>query len=582
MVRVSRIAPALALVAAACGDNAAPAPDPHCADWHQWGNNAQHTGASCATGQPLDRVLADVPIDLLAADERADSRDELVVHYQAPLVDADRVFMVRKGGTYTPCVPQMDPSKTCSDPADQHRFESQTWSEVGYAWQGDALVEQWTYDSAWKPPLGEEVVFQPVIAGDRVAIPEAEGAVAYVDEASGKLARLVRPFGHDANVYIVGALADFHGVVFYNAIELDPTGTSYPHSWLVEIDGDGRARMASYDDLVPDAPSSCLATYFDADPQPPGPWPPLDANGAVVPPPALPCGPQNAGFNAAPAVAPDGTVYVVSKASSNFRYSYLISVNPGVFDVNWARSLRGQLHDGCGVYIPYAADAPPGPEETCADGAPPGIDPETGQPPAGIVTSQSTSSPVVLPDGGVLYGTWSFYNEDRGHLFELSRDGAIRATYDFGWDLTPAVATIDGTTRIAMKDNHYGTYDASGAQTNGPYYLTTLDGSLEHVWSFQSANTQSCARHPDGSVTCTQDHPHGFEWCINAPAIDAAGTMYANSEDGNLYAITADGQLRGNLLLDTALGAAYTPVVLDREGRVYALNAGRMYVVGAR
>lgn len=78
----------------------------------------------------------------------------------------------------------------------------------------------------------------------------------------------------------------------------------------------------------------------------------------------------------------------------------------------------------------------------------------------------------------------------------------------------------------------------------------------------------------------------GYVWAagalvINAPAIDANGTMYANSEDGNVYAIGPDSQERDHLLLDTALGASYTPVALDREGRVYALNAGHLYVVGA-
>jgi outer membrane protein assembly factor BamB len=183
-----------------------------------------------------------------------------------------------------------------------------------------------------------------------------------------------------------------------------------------------------------------------------------------------------------------------------------------------------------------------------------------------------------MPDGRVLYGSWSFYNGDRGHLFEFSRGGEVEGTYDFGWDLTPAVAVIDGQTRIALKDNHYG-QDIGGADL-GPYYLTLLNEQFAWQWQFASTNTQSCARQADGTVACTDDHPHGFEWCINAPAIDAAGTLYANSEDGNLYAIGKDGQLRGNLLLDTALGAAYTPVVLDREGRVYALNAGHLYVVG--
>src|SRR6185312_1825013 len=160
------------LVLAACGDNLAPAPDPHCGDWHQWGGNGAHTGASCSVGQPLQKILASVPIDLLVADEVADAQGDLVVHYQAPLIDGDRVAMVKKAGVFTPCVPETDPLKYCDHPEDLHRFETQTWSEVGYAWEAGALVEKWTYDSGWKPPLGTEVVFQPVYSGNRIAIPE--------------------------------------------------------------------------------------------------------------------------------------------------------------------------------------------------------------------------------------------------------------------------------------------------------------------------------------------------------------------------------------------------------------------------
>jgi outer membrane protein assembly factor BamB len=100
------------------------------------------------------------------------------------------------------------------------------------------------------------------------------------------------------------------------------------------------------------------------------------------------------------------------------------------------------------------------------------------------------------------------------------------------------------------------------------------------VWKFQSTETKSCVRQPDGSTTCVEDHPHGFEWCINAPAVDKDGTVYVNSEDGNLYAIGADGQLRDKFFLDSALGAAYTPLALDAQGRVFALNAGHLVVVG--
>ena len=112
------------VVLAACGDNAARAPDPYCADWHQWGGNAAHTGASCSVGQPLQKILADVPIDLLVADELALGGD-LFVHYQTPLIVGDRVAMVRKAGTFTPCVPEPDPTRICRHLEDLHRLEPQ-------------------------------------------------------------------------------------------------------------------------------------------------------------------------------------------------------------------------------------------------------------------------------------------------------------------------------------------------------------------------------------------------------------------------------------------------------------------------
>jgi hypothetical protein len=53
----------------------------------------------------------------------------------------------------------------------------------------------------------------------------------------------------------------------------------------------------------------------------------------------------------------------------------------------------------------------------------------------------ATSSPVVLPDGNVLFG--------RGHTYKLNADdGQILATYDYGWDLTLAVLT---TTRVRTR-----------------------------------------------------------------------------------------------------------------------------------
>ncbi|HMK72174.1 MAG TPA: hypothetical protein VK454_02480, partial [Myxococcaceae bacterium] len=99
-------------------------------------------------------------------------------------------------------------------------------------------------------------------------------------------------------------------------------------------------------------------------------------------------------------------------------------------------------------------------------------------------------------------------------------------------------------------------------------------------WSFTSTNTQSCTRASGGGMSCVSDHPDGFEWCINAPAIDEHGTVYVNSEDGRTYALVQGGVLAQSRFLVRSLGAAYTPVTVDGQGRVYTMNGGVMTVLG--
>src|SRR5262249_54542810 len=115
-------------------------------------------------------------------------------------------------------------------------------------------------------------------------------------------------------------------------------------------------------------------------------------------------------------------------------------VNPDL-STKWVESLGGRLHDGCGTET-LPPDGQPG---GCREGANEGVDPGTNAAPAGIVTDSSTASPVVTPDGGVLYGAYTRYNYARGHMFHFGPDGSFRGAYPFGWDITPAIYEHDGT-----------------------------------------------------------------------------------------------------------------------------------------
>lgn len=190
---------------------------------------------------------------------------------------------------------------------------------------------------------------------------------------------------------------------------------------------------------------------------------------------------------------------------------------------------------------------------------------------------ESTSSPVVLPDGAVLYGALNFYNGSRGHLLKFDVNGQLVASYDDGWDQTPAVWSHDGTYGVIVKDNHYFSWYSEDV---GPYQITQVDENLQKQWSFTSTNTESCSREGDAGLSCVPDHPTGFEWCINAPAVDEKGTVYVNSEDGRTYALLQGGVEAQSRFLVLSLGAAYTPVTVDGEGRTYTMNGGVLTVVG--
>ena len=158
--------------------------------------------------------------------------------------------------------------------------------------------------------------------------------------------------------------------------------------------------------------------------------------------------------------------------------------------------------------------------------------------PAGRVSDVSSSSPVVLPDGGVLYGAVTSYNYARGHLFKFGSDGRALATYDFGWDIirlsSSTADLLDPPERQSLPGGLL-LREPERLPPQAPRYdITSLDSNLLPEWRFTSTNTLSCQRDAGGAVTCVSDHPDGFEWCINQPAVDANGVAYANSEDGFL------------------------------------------------
>jgi outer membrane protein assembly factor BamB len=565
-----RLLPIL-LTVAACGDDAART----CVDrWLQWGGDHAHAGAACGAGQPMARTVTKVVIDPFAAMETEDAGGDLLIHYQVPLLDGDDVYVMSKGGSYTSCNPR---AGECG-----YERHTQAWLERALRWEGDQLVERWVFTSDWKPEpfLAFEPMFQPAIHGAFMYVPGAGGSVHKVALDTGLAVARIQPFGAtlDPDTYVAGAVvAAADGSIYYNALKLDhdnPYGAD-AGGWLVRVAPDGTVTTRGYQELVQGAPAAtdmCRTAFGTSTPRP---LPPADVDGQPVLPPEVPCLSQRPGINHAPAIAADGTVYVLSRAHASDRDAFLTAVSPDL-STRWSRSLNRILDDGCGVLLPSTAtmSGQPG----CRVGARQGVDPATNELPAARVTDSSSSSPVAVPDG-VIYGSFTSYNGSRGHLLKLAAaTGALVATHDFGWDVTPAIWHHDGDYSVIIKNNTYAR-DSQGVLL-GPFYIEQLSSSFTSEWRYQLTNTQRCVRGPDEVVTCVDDHPNGFEWCINAPAVDRDGTVYGTGEDGNAYAVGQGGVEKARVFMDMALGAAYTPIALDGKGRVYAMNDGALKVLG--
>jgi hypothetical protein len=564
--------------------------------WLQWAHDPQHTGTIDVIGQPINQKLADIVYDPFVSQEQAFAGGDLLAHYQVPILDGQDVFMEFKTGSY----PQT------GDP-----YQSEVWHEKRLHWQDGRLVEMWDFQSDWASlPIdyvgGWEPVFHALRANDSLYLPGLGGTVLQLNRGAGTLKARINPFGSalDPNTFVAGPLSvDSSGTIYYNAIQIDPTQISpftgaatTVGSWLVQISPDNRASMVSYASLIPDAPATCLGRF----PNSALPWPPSPT---AMPTTTFPCGIARAGVNVAPAIAPDGTVYTVGRVDNSPRYGWLVAVHPDL-TLQWDASMRNVFNDGCGVLIPIQSSPGVPQKGKCNFGARIGVDPTTNRPGDGNVLDESSSSPTVLPDGNVLYASYTRYNIARGHLIKFNgATGAVMAYFDFGWDSTPAVFSHDGTYSVVIKDNHYdeeaGFYcDATGGvsdivcaatgQPAGPFYITQLNASLAPEWKFLSTETNSCTTNPDGSLSCVSDHPNGFDWCINAPVVDANGSVYVQSTDGHAYVIPqghvgvfdmGSPDVR-RLFLRQALGAAYTPLSIDEKGRIYTQNSGHLFVLG--
>jgi hypothetical protein len=575
--------------------------------WQEWGANPQHTGMVPVAGQALTSTLANVTYDPFVDQEKAENAPvfgeaDLTVHYQAPITDGNDVYMVMKTGSYNSCNPAgaWENGAACGP----NTWNTMIWNETRFSWVDGVFVQAWNFVSDWVPEPnssnfgaglsgleGWEPVFHPVDVPNFLYVPGAAGTVWKVNKTTGMSASHINPFSGNggvtaANTFVSSPLStDSSGNIYYNVIELNTNGDPWgvndvANSWLVKIAPDDSTATATYASLVPGAPAgnsmNCPGNFFFDQSNPPFPWPPSPT--AVPPAFPGPCGSQRPGVNIAPAIGADGTIYTASRAHFDSSVAYLIAVNPDLSPA-WQASLQNRLNDGCGVLLPIAGPGVTNEPNSCLNGTTVGVDPTTNAPGSGVIIDLASSSPTVLPDGSIVFGALDNYNFSRGHLFRFDSQGNYVGAFGFGWDSTPGIYMHGGTFSVVIKDNHYSSTAYCNADnpvctatSPGPFYITQLDSKFNVEWSFQS-------------TTMDSDNPNGYEWCINMPAIDMDGNVYVNSEDGNAYELPQGNSgvfttPTGKIFLNSAIGAAYTPISVGPDGTIYTQNNGQLFVIG--
>jgi hypothetical protein len=469
------------------------------ADWPQWGRTSLHNSSTQAPGQSPEVKLAHFTYDPFVSEEKAEESAHLLAHYQVPLVDGDSVFLEYKTGKYVSCDP---PGSGQPYPCGPNDWNTEIWNERAFIWKNNSLVEAWNFKSDWKPEpntdsggndkdglWGWEPVFHAALWNGNVFVPGFGGTIYKISETEGKIVAHYNPFPSvDPNKFVSGPLT------------IDAVGNVYYNVVDLNAQNPWSANIVNswLVKITPDGVAQSVS------------YSKLTAKGTSD-------GSQRPGINIAPAVSADGkTIYTASAAHFNPYNAYIVAVNSDL-TAKWHTSLTNLA----GGKI------------------------------TGEVYDASSASPVVLPDGSVLLGVLGG-DSVRGYMLKFNASGKYLASYNFGWDETPAVYVHDGTYSVITKNNYY--------QTNGPYYITQLSADLIPEWSYKSADN--------------------FEWCVNAPAVDDSGNVYGDSEDGNLFVIKQGGTAMGKIFLQKAVNAAYTPVSIGQDGKIYTLNNGDMFAVG--
>jgi hypothetical protein len=210
------------------------------------------------------------------------------------------------------------------------------------------------------------------------------------------------------------------------------------------------------------------------------------------------------------------------------------------------------------------------------------------------LSSFSTSSPMVAPDGRVFFGVLANPNNgSRGWMLQYSGDLGTQFTPGgFGWDTTASIVptsmvpqyTGSSPYLIFSKYNNY--YTGPGGDGDGTNMIAVLDPNDTEVEFHPSSNGQLVMKRILFKVGPTphasNPPPAVYEWCINHATVDpATNSVLVNSEDGQYYRWhLPTNTLTEFLRLTPASGQPYTMTVIGMDGTMYGIQDGILWAHG--
>jgi len=217
-------------------------------------------------------------------------------------------------------------------------------------------------------------------------------------------------------------------------------------------------------------------------------------------------------------------------------------------------------------------------------------DPVSGQP--AMISSSSSASPTVGPDGDVYYGVLENpypSHDGRGWLLHYNATlTRAKTPGSFGWDSTAsvlparAVPGYHGTSPYLLVSK-YNNYYLLGPHGNGHNEVAVLDPRASQKDPYADTRVMKAVQtilspiHEPGEPAGAQ-----YEWCINSAVVDLADdSVIVNSEDGTLYRWDlATNTLAEKIRLNAPRPEAYTPTLIGPDGTVYAINNATLYAIG--